>query len=896
MSRIVLVSYYFPPIGGAGAQRPAALARLLPERGHDVTVVTASASRTTRWTPRDESLTTAAGDRVEVVRVTTPEPETSRQRLRVDRWLARESQWGRWWQEAIQEVIRRHDGDVDLLYTIMSPYSSAAGVASAAAELGVPWVADLGDPWALDEMMVFPSGLHRAIELRRMRTALSSAAAIVMSTPQAVAAVRDAFPELARTPVVAIPNGYEASDFSGPPPERTDDRFRIVHTGYLHTQLGVQQRRVRRLRDVLGGTIGGVDIYTRSHVYLLRAVERLLTEEPALADRLEVIFAGVLSPIDVEIAARSPVTHTLGYVSHTDAVGLLRSADLLFLPMHKLQQGRRASIVPGKTYEYLASGRPILAAVPEGDARDILAEAGNAYICDPDDVDAMTKAIRAAVDVGAPQRAAAAATTARFEWSRIADDVAEVIDGATGLPTPDAFAPGLPSGRAKRVLYIAYHFPPIGGAGVQRSLRFVQYLREFGFEVTVVTGPGDARGRFRPSDVSLSASSPATDIVRVAGPEPRFPTGWHGRRSRWLARRTVWADWWIRSIEAEAERLPPCDVIVASMSPYESSDAAARLAQRFGVPWIADLRDPWALDEMMVYPTSLHRRLEAHRMRKALRSAAAIVTTAREATKRLRKSFPELAAKPVMTIPNGYDVSDFANAISSRDDGRFRIVHTGYLHTELGLRQRRMRLLKHVLGGTLGGVDIYTRSHAFLLEAVGRLLAEQPELADRLEVVFAGVLSKTDQELAARCPVARPIGYVPHAESVSLLRTADLLFLPMQNVRPGWRATIVPGKTYEYLASGTPILAAVPAGDARDLLEASGNAYVCDPDDVEAMKRSIAAALQGGPARSPIRPAVRRYERRALATRLARLLSSVSVRYASGGYGPLEAAPPSATR
>ena len=120
---------------------------------------------------------------------------------------------------------------------------------------------------------------------------------------------------------------------------------------------------------------------------------------------------------------------------------------------------------------------------------------------------------------------------------------------------------------------------------------------------------------------------------------------------------------------------------------------------------------------------------------------------------------------------------------------------------------------------TINDVDIYTRSHVYLLEAVERLRATDPELAASIEIHLAGVLTDSDREIASACLDVQLHGYVTHAESIELMRTADLLFLPMQNLPAGTRATIVPGKTYEYLASGTPILAAVPDGDARDILE-----------------------------------------------------------------------------
>ena len=129
-------------------------------------------------------------------------------------------------------------------------------------------------------------------------------------------------------------------------------------------------------------------------------------------------------------------------------------------------------------------------------------------------------------------------------------------------------------------------------------------------------------------------------------------------------------------------------------------------------------------------------------------------------------------------------------------------------------------------------------------------------------------------------PSSRLHGYVTHAESIELMRTADLLFLPMQNLPSGVRATIVPGKTYEYLASGTPILAAVPDGDARDILDAAGNARLCRPDDVTGMAAAISEAVDdhrtGRPARPPDPRVVARYEYRKLAEELAVVFDGVA--------------------
>jgi glycosyltransferase involved in cell wall biosynthesis len=288
-------------------------------------------------------------------------------------------------------------------------------------------------------MMVYPSALHRQLELRRMRRLLGTASAIVMSTSEAVHRLHREFPELRDRPVVAIPNGFDAADFTVEPTPRVDDKFRIVHTGYLHTELGLQQRNRGSVRTMLGGGVRGLDILTRSHVYLVDAINTLLQRDPQLRDVVELHLAGVLNETDRSVAARCPVVTLHGYMSHSESIELMRTGDLLFLPMQNLPPGVRATIVPGKTYEYLASGTPILGAVPEGDARDILTEAGNASLVRPDDVEGLAAAIARAVDrfrSGEDPHPPNSEVVARFEYRKLAADprrcLRRPLDGSAG--------------------------------------------------------------------------------------------------------------------------------------------------------------------------------------------------------------------------------------------------------------------------------------------------------------------------------------------------------------------------------------------------------------------------------------------------------------------------------
>jgi glycosyltransferase involved in cell wall biosynthesis len=392
-----------------------------------------------------------------------------------------------------------------------------------------------------------------------------------------------------------------------------------------------------------------------------------------------------------------------------------------------------------------------------------------------------------------------------------------------------------------RVLFLAYYFPPAGGGGAQRPARFVHHLDELGHSPVVVAASGAVSDRWAPPDASLLEIVPTAVEVRRTTSEPPRASPRRELVERWLRRRSRWADWWIREAVARGTEFDDVDVVYAIMPPYATAEVASRLARALSRPWIADLGDPWALDEMMLYPSALHRRLEIRHMRRMLRTAAAVVTTTNEAAQRIRSAFPELADRPVVSIPMGYAEQDFARLVPSRSDGAFRIVHTGSLHTDLGREQRQPA--RRLLRGGMAGVDIMTRSHMYLLMAVEHLVASDVRLAARIEVHLAGVLSDNDRRIASRYEFVRLHGYLPHDETIALIRSADLLFLPMQNLPSGRRSATVPGKTYEYLASRKPVLAAVPEGDARDTLLRAGTAHICAPDDTDGMAHAIRAEL-----------------------------------------------------
>ncbi len=429
-----------------------------------------------------------------------------------------------------------------------------------------------------------------------------------------------------------------------------------------------------------------------------------------------------------------------------------------------------------------------------------------------------------------------------------------------------------------RALIVAYHFPPLGGAGVQRALHLARYLPEFGVQPLVLTGPGVHPGQWTPDDPALLTELPDVSVIRASGP---FPAPGLGAIDKMLGRLSAFSRWWVDSIvqfgQVRGERVA---VVLSEMGPYETALGSRKLGRILGVPWVADLQDPWALDEMWLYPSAIQRFVDRSRMRSTLHAAAAVVMNTPEAAARLQNAFPEFRSRRVISIPNGFDAADFAAPVPERADRVFRIVHSGSLHTEFGLRHRQTRRLRRLLGGMpVPGVDFLSRSHIYLLEAVDALIRSEPELSGTIEVHLVGVATAADRAAAAPYPFVRFHGHKSHPEAISLLRAADLLFLPMHDLPKGVRAGLIPAKTYEYMASGRPILAAVPDGDARDLLHAVGTATVCRPADVgclaEGLRERIDSWRDGALTPNPDPEVLEQSECRRMTERMSGLLREV---------------------
>ncbi|MEM7261239.1 MAG: glycosyltransferase, partial [Planctomycetota bacterium] len=386
-----------------------------------------------------------------------------------------------------------------------------------------------------------------------------------------------------------------------------------------------------------------------------------------------------------------------------------------------------------------------------------------------------------------------------------------------------------------------------------------------------------ARGRWDPEDATLlSDIDEGATIVRV--PEPEV-TG-RARLSGWLDRATDAA------LEAIREHQP--EVALITMSPFELTEIGDRLRAATSIPVVYDLRDPWALDGWRLYSTKTQWKRDFERMKQALGAADGVVANTPESKKAFLASIPALTEERTTVISNGFDAEDFDHDLAPLESDRLWLVHTGTLHTRTlyeyeGLKGRLKKLRHH----RPERIEPSGRTPQYLLRAVKRLREEEHPLGEKLRIAFIGLSDPHTERCVAESGVSdcvRIEGYLSHQESVHWLQRAHALFLPLHGFADRGRSLIVPGKVYEYLAARRPILACVPPGDARDIVEETGHAFVAEPCDEGSIMSALTALSEDIEANGLTRDlpeSLRRYERRNLTEELARFLDHVSQRRSS---------------
>lgn len=389
----------------------------------------------------------------------------------------------------------------------------------------------------------------------------------------------------------------------------------------------------------------------------------------------------------------------------------------------------------------------------------------------------------------------------------------------------------------KKVLIITYYWPPSGGAGVQRWLKFAKFLPEYGWQPVILTVDPEYAS-YPQRDESLfsevgsnclvytTKSFELYNLYKLISGRKEVPYGGFANESKdgllqkvskFLRGNFLLPDprkgWNKYALKKATELIREfkIDTVVTTSPPHSTQLIGLSLKQKFNIRWIADLRDPWT--DIYYYNqfkhTALARKIDLNFEREVVENADLLITVS-EDVKRIfaEKSKHPIAAKTVV-IPNGYDEDDF-RIKPQKPDGKKVITYTGTISEAYDVSG----LLE-----AIGNLDVKIRQN-FLIRFVGKV---PPVIVQNFESAGISV------ELT---------GYVDHSKSIEYLFLSDLLLMVVPRVKNN--RGIITGKFFEYLASGKPVLAIGPVdGDLAGLIVETNCGRIFGYEDAEGIGEFI---------------------------------------------------------
>jgi len=438
----------------------------------------------------------------------------------------------------------------------------------------------------------------------------------------------------------------------------------------------------------------------------------------------------------------------------------------------------------------------------------------------------------------------------------------------------------------KKLLFISYYWPPSGGPGVQRAVKFVRYLPEYDVEPVVLTvDPAWASYPF--IDHSLAKEVPgAVRVVRTRTSEPwgLVPASIRGKRvakpgfagdgkpgmftkmmryvrGNWLipdARR----GWNGHALKAARQLLAGdgFSAILTTSPPHSTQLIGMALQQEFNLPWIADLRDPWTdiYYNRALYQGKTARRKNAALERMVLEKADAVVTVSDSLKALLASKSGLINPNKIQVIPNGFDPGDFASlpkpAEAPREgDNLFRIAYTGTMSEA------------YPVDGFLLALRQFQRCH--------------PEA--ELSIRFTGQVSNDILQRFKASGIAGHLtfdGYADHGRALQNMLASDVLLLIIPDVPHN--AGILTGKLFEYMGSRRPVLGFGPVdGDAAGIIRRCQIGRMFGYEDIEAAAKWLSSLFRQKKAGSILSAGnehAGQYSRKVQARQLSELIDAAS--------------------
>lgn len=431
---------------------------------------------------------------------------------------------------------------------------------------------------------------------------------------------------------------------------------------------------------------------------------------------------------------------------------------------------------------------------------------------------------------------------------------------------------------SKKVLIITYYWPPTGGAGVQRWLKFSKYFRQFNWEPIIYT---PSNPDFPINDETLLKDVlPNLEILKTQINEPydvyrkimgkkKTDTVNQGflsesKENKVLQKMMIWVrgnffipdarKFWIKpSVSYLSDYLKEhkIDAIISTGPPHSMHLIALGLKQQFNIPWIADFRDPWTqIDfynqlQLTKWADRTHKRLE----KSVLKSANKVVTVSGHWAEDLKL----LCDRNIDVITNGFDADDFTTTEDTNLMPGFLFHHIGALNKD--------------------------RNPHMLWKVLGELCKENNAFKRDLKLKFTG---KTDAAVFESLKEhgifenAEKTDYMAHSEVVKLLLKSPVLLLPL-NDTPNILG-IVPGKLFEYLAAKRPIFAIgnVEGDTAKIIADAHAGTMVGFKDEENTKKRVLELYEQFNKQTLQINStSIEKYSRRSCAESYTTLLNEI---------------------
>ena len=424
----------------------------------------------------------------------------------------------------------------------------------------------------------------------------------------------------------------------------------------------------------------------------------------------------------------------------------------------------------------------------------------------------------------------------------------------------------------KKVLIISYYWPPSGGAGVQRWLKFAKYLPEFNWQPYIYT-PENPEAPAQ--DESLLKDIPKEVVVvkqtifepygfykKFTGNKKSVNAGFLSEnkdsRKKFTEQLSIWVrgnmfipdarKFWIKpSIKFLKEYIQKekISIVISSGPPHSMHLIAMGLKKELDIKWIADFRDPWTnidfYKDLMLTKAAdrKHHRLE----KEVLQTADEVVTIG----KTMAFEFEQIRGSAVRVITNGYDNDDFV-PIKKEPSDDFVIVHVGSINAD--------------------------RNHKIFWQGLRELCEEEKEFEKNIMLRFIGKLDYSVMESVEEFGLKdkfEQIEYVPHNQVKDYLFASDLLYLPLNNT-PNSKG-ILSGKFFEYLATGKAILGiGHPQGDAAEIMQETDAGIIVGFSDKKTLKQYLLKEFETRKDMSNIDISKRRkYSRRSLTKNLIEL-------------------------